>query len=379
MTLYVERLHLYLEEYLRRAGIDLRVTVMKPPPLGLLGSGKVGRNSRLGYALQKFNRYLLYQGVLSLRAGRLNFQGQKALFHITDPTYAHLGYGLPSHAQVITVHDLILLRLKNGSLPVASGFYPATAIRSFELLSLPQLRRTPLLIADSQHTAYELVNLAGVNPSKIRQIYLGVGAEFKPIHDQSKLAEVRQRYSLPEKYLLHVGHNGFYKNISAVLESLARLLPDFPDLYLVKVGATFTAEQEEQVKRFGLENSIVRLNMVPACDLPAIYNLAKMLVFPSLYEGFGWPPLEAMACGTPVVTSPVGAIPEVVGEAAALVAPSDLSGLVATIRRLLEDEAWRQRCKEAGLQQSARFTWAETARKTAEVYLELLELNRQKC
>jgi glycosyltransferase involved in cell wall biosynthesis len=105
--------------------------------------------------------------------------------------------------------------------------------------------------------------------------------------------------------------------------------------------------------------------------------MAKMLVFPSLYEGFGWPPLEAMACGTPVVATLASAIPEIVGQAATLVAPSDLGGLVAAVRHLLCDEIWRRRCSEAGLRQAARFTWAETARKTAEVYLELLELNYQ--
>jgi glycosyltransferase involved in cell wall biosynthesis len=331
----------------------------------------------LGYALQKFNRYLLYQAGLSLRASQLNFQGREALFHITDPTYAHLGYGLPSRAQVITVHDLILLKLKNGSLPIAPGSYPAASIRSFEWFSLNQIRQAPLLIADSRHTASELVNLAGVNPEKIRQIYLGVGAEFKPEQDQRRLEEVRQRYNLPEKYLLHVGHNGFYKNIPTLLECFARLRPDFPDLYLVKVGAAFTSEQEQQIKRLGLENKIARLGSVPACDLPAIYNMAKVLVFPSLYEGFGWPPLEAMACGTPVVATLVGAIPEVVGQAGPLVAPLDIAGLVAAVRHLLYDEIWRRRCSEAGLQQATRFTWAETARKTAEVYLELLELNHQ--
>ncbi len=370
MEHYAQNLQLHLSNYFSQSKHACRIELIKPPRLNFFqGVASV----RLDYAMHKFNRYLVYQAAISAKAAQM--KNQRTIFHITDPTYAHLGVGLPHRSQVVTVHDLILLKLKNRSLPVAPKHYPAASIRSFEF-SLAQIRRASLVIAASHTTARELVNLAGIAPEKIRPVHLGLSPEFRPIHDQNYLAEIRRRYQLPGIFLLHVGHSRFYKNLETLLECLARLSQEFPDLHLVKVGANFTSTQQQQIERLGLKNKIIEVGKVPAADLPAIYNLAQLLVFPSLHEGFGWPPLEALACGTPVVASNAGALPEILGQATPLLDPCDVSGMVAAIRRLLGDNACRRHYIEAGLMQAAKFDWAETARKTAEVYLEVIELNQ---
>jgi glycosyltransferase involved in cell wall biosynthesis len=327
------------------------------------------KNSKSG-VLQKANRYLFYQAKTGIKA----LTTSNSIFHIIDHGYAHLGWGLPLSRQLVTVHDLILLKYQNGTLPLNGEKLPRASIRSFAF-SLKQIKRLPFIIADSQATARDLNELTGIDTAKIRVVYLGIAQNFQPLEDTAYLETVRVRYNLPQKFVLHVGQSSYYKNLDTVLNAFAALGEEFRAVKLVKVGNSLTEAQRNQANKLGIASRIVELGFMPFADLPAIYNLAQVLFFPSLHEGFGLPPLEAMACGTPVLTANVSALPEVVGQAAISLPPKATTAYTAALQQLLSDPAKRIYYRQLGLQQAKKFNWAETARQTAQVYQELFELN----
>ncbi len=257
--------------------------------------------------------------------------------------------------RLLTVHDLAFLVHPECALP-SLGWYLRRAVPR-------SIARADLLLADSEHTRRDLIRLLGVKPERVEVLHPGVEPAFRPLR-RADLEGVRLRYGLPECFLLTVGTIEPRKNLPRLLEALAGL-PGHLRLPLVVAGRPGWLYEETfaAVERCGLQKEVRFLGFVPQEDLPALYNLALALVYPSLYEGFGLPPLEAMACGTPVLTSRVSSLPEVVGEAAVLVAPGDVASIREGIRRLLEDAELRHDLRERGLEQARQFTWEKAAAK----------------
>ena len=255
--------------------------------------------------------------------------------------------------RILTIHDLAFLVHPECAVP-SLGWYLRRAIPR-------SIARADLLLADSWHTRRDLVGLLGVPPERVEVVYPGVEPAFRPL-ERAALEEVRARYGLPERFLLTVGTIEPRKNLPRLLEALSGL-PERLRLPLVVVGRPGWLYEESfaAVERWGLQGQVRFLGFVPQEDLPALYNLALALVYPSLYEGFGLPPLEAMACGTPVLTGRVSSLPEVVGEAAVLVDPADVSSIREGLQRLLEDEALRERLRQAGPERAREFTWEKAA------------------
>ena len=259
---------------------------------------------------------------------------------------------LPAGRVVSIVYDLIPLRLPE--------FFPERDRFRHRLESL--IERSAVLVAISHQTRADLVELLGVDPLRVRVIYPGRGVSLHPAPPDAT-AEVAARYGIQGQYILYVGSLGPHKNVSTLLRAYERArLQDGLAAKLVLVGsrrwgeATLSALESVRVR-----SDIVLTGAVPAADLPPLYSGAACFVFPSQYEGFGLPVLEAMACGTPVIASNAGALPEVAGGAGLLVDPEDPERLAAAMCQLATDQQLRADLAARGLSRAADFSWARSA------------------
>ncbi len=296
---------------------------------------------------------------LGLPLAAETFAGPCDLFHSPDFTLPPL----KAARGVVTVHDLSFLRFPE---------YADPGLRAYLSKAVPRsVARAHRVLADSESTRADLIELLGVEPERISVVYAGVDARFRPVRDAMKLAQVRQRYRLPEWFILTVGTLEPRKNLARLITAYAQMrrhtgLPH----QLVIAGKPGWLYQGiyEQVTKEGLSENVHFIGFVADDDLPALYTLADVLAFPSLYEGFGLPPLEAMACGTPVVASNRSSIPEAVGAAGLLVDPEDTDALADALARVLGNATLRVRLADLGRAQAARFTWQTAAERLLEAY-----------
>lgn len=292
---------------------------------------------------------------------------QADVYHLTSQNLATLLlFRRPRGKVVVTVHDIIPYMLRD--IPQLCP-YRTAADRLFDRLAMAGLSRADRLVADSQYTRACVVAQLGVAPEKIEVVYLGVDhGRFRP---RSVPDEVRARYDLPEgrSYLIYVGSEDPRKNLPALVEALAGVRQQLGDVELIKVGrAQFERERRQLLaiaEQHGIGRAIRFLGDVPEDDLPALYCLADLCVMPSLYEGFGFPVLEALACGTPVVAARATSIPEVAGAAALLVDDSSPEALSAAIVQMLR-APWPDLAERTA--QAARFSWDATGRAMLGVY-----------
>ncbi len=235
-------------------------------------------------------------------------------------------------------------------------------------------RHAVALIADSESTRQDAIRLVGVRPDKIFTAQLGVTQEFRPIRDNAILQHARQKYHLPEHFLLYVGMIEPRKNLPTLLQAYATIADQMPDHRLVVVGPKGWMVENilQQTGRLNISDKVHFTGYVERADLPGIYNMADVFIYPSVYEGFGLPVLEAMACGTPVITSNVSSMPEIVGDAGVLLTPNDSQALAQALLELINDPVYRQRLSTKGLERAAAFTWDRTAEKTVAVYRHVL-------
>jgi glycosyltransferase involved in cell wall biosynthesis len=267
---------------------------------------------------------------------------------------------------ILTIYDLIALRHPEWC-------RRANALHYARLLPA-SARRADGIIVPSEQTRRDLVDTLGVGDRKIRVIPLGVDASLAPVADSGLLDRVRQKHDLPARYLLFVGQQEPKKNLRGLLESyrdLKQRLSSTPSLVLAGARGWGTDGLAGDVRRFGLEQDVRFTGYVEIGDLAALYSMADVFVFPSLYEGFGLPPLEAMACGVPVVCSDRGALPEVVGDAAVLVDPLRADELAGAIERVLTDGALRRDLVARGHARAATFTWERCVTATEDFYREV--------
>lgn len=264
---------------------------------------------------------------------------------------------------VVTIFDLSFLRFPE-SFRRANRAY----LRLFTPLSA---RRAQRVIAISEHTKRDVVHLLGVPAEKVEVIYCGVEPEFYP-RSRAEVQAFRQQKGLPERFVLFVGTLEPRKNVRRLIEAYAQIRDLGVKLVIVGGKGWLYGDIFASVERLGLSSEVLFAGYVPAEELPLWYNAAELFVFPSLYEGFGLPPLEAMACGTPVVSSNAASLPEVIGEAGLLVAPQDAEGLTEAMRRVLGDQSLREQLRERGLRQARQFSWEKAAQQTITVYQQVL-------
>lgn len=283
--------------------------------------------------------------------------------HIVDHGQGYLVGHLDPRRTVVTCHDVILLALAAGR--IGSSPIPQVALQLFRI-SLEFVKRAATIVADSEQTKRDLITFVGVDPAKVTVIHPGLNQSFSP--DAERGAELRRRMRLGSGLLMLQIGRAFYKNISGVLRVLHRMRKNGIDIRLVRVGRALVGEERAVADRLGVTDSVVELGSVPDAQIPALYNAIDLLVFPSLYEGFGWPPLEAMASGVPVVCSRAGSLDEIVGDAALTADPEDIDALAWHAGAVLTDAGLRATVVARGLAHASRFNWKRTAEKMLIVY-----------
>ena len=289
------------------------------------------------------------------------------LVHIVDHGMGYLLGKLDPRRTIVTCHDVILLVLAAGRLGGARISPIAIQVLRF---SMEFVKRAALVVADSRQTRSDLVELVGIDPAKIKVIHPGLNQPFAP--DAERGRALRRARGLGDGPLILQLGGQFYKNVPGVLRVLSRLRKEGIDARLVRVGRALGGEERSLAERLGVLGSVVELGAVPDQDMPALYNAVDLLLFPSLYEGFGWPPLEAMASGTPVVSSRAGSLDEVVGDAALTADPEDVDALAAHAASLIGDGDLRARVVASGLAHAARFSWDRAATEMIAAYRTLL-------
>ncbi len=292
------------------------------------------------------------------------FTGTVDLFHATDfvlpPT-------LGGTRTLLTVHDLSFVRVPTAASPPLKAYLDAVVP--------PSVEKADRILADSKATKADLIELYRTPEDKITVLYSGVNPRFQRVDEADAHQRLRRKYGLANtRYVLSVGTVQPRKNYSRVVEALAVLRQTGHDLNYVIAGGSGWLEDELQatIERKGMGDYVQLLGLVDDEDLPALYSGARMLAMVSLYEGFGLPVLEAMACGTPVITSNLSSLPEVGGKAALLVDPNDSNAIRDAILRLETDAATRGRLIKAGYQQAERFSWLRAARQLKALYDEIL-------
>lgn len=291
------------------------------------------------------------------------------LFHVTDHAYGQLLLRLDPRRAIVTCHDLIPLLAYRREIPVIVPRHVAYTCR----LRVRLMRRAAFVIADSDATKRDLVRLAAYDPATIEVIHPGVSAAFRLSREDA--AAKRDALGIPEgaQVIVSVGGNNGYKNVVAMLTALKILREQNRNIWFVRAGGDFTPADRKLIAQLLIADRVVHAGS-PRADkeLRDLYVMADVFAFPSWYEGFGWPPLEAMACGTPVVASDAGALPEVLGDAALLVKPADFAGLAMAIGRLLDDQNLHAEMMERGIRRARHFSWDNTAGKLLRVYERVL-------
>jgi len=272
---------------------------------------------------------------------------------------------------VITVLDLSFMLYPERFRPLNRLY-----LRVFTRLSARRARR---VIAISENTRRDAVRLLGLDAAKVQTVYCGVSPAFQPQGAQDVEA-FRRRKGLPARFILFLGTLEPRKNIVGLLEAYAGLRGRWgarrggaPPLVIAGAKGWYYEEVFKKAQQLALQSDVRFVGFAPAEELPLWYSAADLFVYPSLYEGFGLPVLEAMACGAPVITSNCSSLPEVVGPAGLMVDPTDSAALTEAMWRILTDEERRAALGEEGRRRAAQFSWERTALETVAVYRQVLE------
>lgn len=303
-------------------------------------------------------RRLVQSSLFSGRAKRQAFD----LYH--EPNFLPLPFRGPT---VVTVHDLSWIRYPQA--------HPIERVRAMEKYFKPGLERAALILTDSEFVKHELIDVFGVQPQRIRPVRLGVEALFRPRSANETRRLLDANSLVYGQYLLAVGTLEPRKNLAVALRAFMQLTPAlrkrFP-MVLVGMKGWHTSALEHQIAPLVAAGEIRQLGYLPRNDLASIIAGATALVYPSIYEGFGLPPLEAMACGVPVIASNVSSIPEVVGDTGVMVDPQDVDGFTKGMEMLITAPDIRNDMARKALARSAQFTWDNCVGQTIDAYRRVL-------
>lgn len=292
-----------------------------------------------------------YAGLFRLLSGRY------ALYH--EPNHIPIRCGLPT---VTTIHDLSVL--------IHPEWHPADRVRWYEREFEAGVRQTRRFIAASEFTKRELVSRLGLAPDRIDVTYQAPRPAFLSV-DAAAARRTLVAFDLPSGFFLYVGTLEPRKNLAGLIEAFEALPQNIRVRHPLVIAGAWGWSLDalrERLERRALGSSVRLLGYMSDAQLAGLYSTCTAFVWPTLYEGFGMPPLEAMACGAPVIVSDAASVPEVVGDAGVLLDPRQPEAWVAAMRRIVEDEAWRRDLIERGLARAATFSWKRCASQTAAVY-----------
>jgi len=367
-----------------RVGIDYTAAVRQGGGIGRYTRNLIGALARL----DRENRYVLYSAGRDPKRGAWPPNFRSRSLPLTDRHLAIIwqrlrlpipveiitgpvdivhspDFVLPCvwRAQkVLTVHDLSFMRYPECS---------STALLEYLMRSVPpSVARADLILADSDSTRRDVIELLKVEPARVRVVYAGVEERFSAPRAEYDHDEDLARYGIEWPYILGLGTLNPRKNFVRLIRAYGQLRERGVEHHLVIGGAPGWLYQDiyDTIDELHLGEQVTMTGFVADEDLPALYRGADLFAFPSLYEGFGIPVLEAMACGTPVVTSDTSSLPEVAADAALMVSPFDVEALADALWRVLDDGALRERLVRRGYQRAERFTWEGAAGTLLEAY-----------
>ena len=276
------------------------------------------------------------------------------------------GVGLPDKKvcpYIITLHDVIPYKL------------PETVGPRYLEIFLEQVPKlVPLcdaIITVSEYSKQDICNTLGVPPEKVFVTHLAPEEIYKPLDKDGCKKIVKENYNIDKEFILYVGGFSPRKNIESVIQSFARIKNKLTKPHSLVIAGKLgrnSSELEELAQKLGVAEDIILCGYVPVAEMPYLYNAAKLFVYPSLYEGFGLPPLEAMACGTPVITSNVTSIPEVIKDGGLMIDPLDIERFSTLMHFILEDEVFHKTWSKKALNRASQFSWKKTALETLSVY-----------
>jgi glycosyltransferase involved in cell wall biosynthesis len=300
-----------------------------------------------------------------VRIGWMQMRAARAL-DVLRPDVAHFTNGMipigSPVATIVTIHDM--------SLRLYPQCHPVRRLLLNRPLMHLAIKQASAIVTVSDSARRDLLRLHGVNAERVSVVHEAASPAFRPIDDRAELEPVRAKYGLPSRFILYVGTIEPRKNLLRLVDAFgdarARGIPH----HLVCVGPYGWSSRDlsGRIERLGLKDSVHFTGYAKFEDLPAIYNLADFFVFPSLYEGFGLPVVEAMASGLPVITSSTSSLGEIAGDAAATIDPTDTDALAAAMVRLATDHELCRELGERGLRRSRMFSWTQTAKEMLAVY-----------
>jgi glycosyltransferase involved in cell wall biosynthesis len=288
----------------------------------------------------------------------------------------HVQFTAPPFAPcpvVVSIHDLSFEHLPETFNRRSRAQLRLTVRRS--------ARKASQILALSEHARADIIGTYGIAPDRVTAIPLAASDRFRPISDERELQRVRHTYGIAGDYILTVGSIQPRKNLGRLISAYSRLkknekTAEYPKLVIVGRQAWLFGETLRAIRESGFSDSIVLTGYVPDEDLPALYSGARCFVYPSFFEGFGLPPLEAMKCGVPVVAGNRTSLVEVVGDAGILIDPLDPDAIASGLSRVLSDQTLREELSAKGLSRSHLFEWRDTAKRTLEVYQRAVDNRR---
>jgi glycosyltransferase involved in cell wall biosynthesis len=303
-----------------------------------------------------------------IRSGLRGFRGTAAKYHSTafdlyfEPNFIPLD--IRAKKIVTTVHDF--------SFQLFPEAHPKDRVRYFGQNFLKNVKRSTKILTDSEYTKLEAVEILRIPPDRITPIHLGVDHGLFKVYPREALEACRRELGLPEKFILFVGTREPRKNLGRLVQAYAELPERVQSEFsLVLVGPRGWGESDP-ARGKKLANRVIVREYLDTQKLALTYNLASAVAYPSLYEGFGLPPLEAMACGCPVVVSRAASLPEVCADAAFYVDPLDAHSIAEGMDRVLSDEELRRSLSQKGINRATLFTWKKTAQETLKVFDEVM-------
>ncbi len=297
---------------------------------------------------------------------RIPAQLRRAKVDVFHAPHYTLPFTTPCNS-VVTIHDCIHLLFPQYLPSRVAYIYARTALWI-------AANRSSRVLTVSEASKKDILSFFNIDPEKITVIPNGIDGQFMIEPSTEAIARVQERYQLKSPFLLYVGNVKPHKNLERLIDAFFKLRKDgLTNLTLLIIGDEITKYTtiRRTVHRYQLHKYVRFLGFVPSDTLSILYRLADAFVFPSLYEGFGLPPLEAMASGTPVVTSNVSSLPEVVGNAAVLVDPYDVNSIANGIQTILEDPLYREKLTKNGLERAKHYSWERSVAKVKQIYGEL--------
>jgi glycosyltransferase involved in cell wall biosynthesis len=279
----------------------------------------------------------------------------------------HVQYTAPPFAPcsvVNTIHDLSFEHLPET--------FKRRSWRQMRLTVRRSVRAAAHVITDCNYSREDILRTYGLSPERVTATPLAASSRFKPVEDAAEISRVREKYGIVGDYILTVGSIQPRKNIPRLISAYAALcrerIESVPKLVIVGKRAWLYEETLNAAESSAVRNQIVFTGYVPEEDLPSLYTDARCFIYPSYFEGFGIPPLEAMSCGTPTITANRTCFPEVIGDGGLMVDPFDIEAISAAMVRVLSDKQFREELRVKGLKRASSYNWRETARLTLAVY-----------